>query len=151
MTKFYLAICKNRFYLYGENRKPVHIDGEAFFEYETSKIREATGRLTDKIVDENNLSDSNELKFFVIENSDAVLNDSFAKAQRDRIAKSFSLNNLLLRTIGELAKKPELYVGEFGVNYDGECYRTENGLLIKRDYSLLALTIEPAALMNFVD
>ncbi|MBR0287677.1 MAG: hypothetical protein IJQ82_01735, partial [Selenomonadaceae bacterium] len=68
MTKFYLAICRNKFYLYSDNRKPVYIDGEIFFEYETSKIREATGRLTNKIVDENNLSNANELKFFVIEN-----------------------------------------------------------------------------------
>ena len=151
MTKFYLAICKNRFYLYDENRKPVYIDGEAFFEYETSKIREATVRLTEKIVDENNLSGTSELNFFVIENSNAVLNDSFAKAQDSLIAKRFSLNELLRRTISDLAKDPKLYVGELGVNYDGECYRLENELLTMRDYSLTALTIEPAALIKFVN
>ena len=151
MTKFYLAICKNRFYLYGDNRKPAYIDGEAFFEYEAGKIREATGRLTDKIVDENNLSNANELRFFVIENSNAVLNDSFAKAQGDRVAKRFSLNELLRRTIGDLAKDSKLYVGELGINYDGECYRLEDGRLTARDYSLTALTIEPAALIKFVD
>ena len=151
MTMFYLAICRNKFYLYGDNRKPVYIDGEAFFEYETSKIREATGRLTNKIVDENNLSNANELKFFVIENSNAALNDSFAKAQGERIVKRFPLGELLRRTIGDLAKNPKLYVDELGVNYDGECYRLENGRLTVRDYSLTALTIEPAALIKFVD
>lgn len=151
MIKFYLTICKNKFYLYDDNRKPVYIDGEAFFDYETNKIREAANRLTDKIVDENNLSDKNELKFYVIENSDAALNESFAKSQGERIAKKFSLNELLRKTIAELAKNPKLYVAEFGVNYDGECYSTENGLLTKRDYSLLALTIEPTALIKFVE
>ena len=151
MTRFYLAICKNRFYLYGENREPVHIDGEAFFEYENGKIREAAGRLMNKIVDENNLSDVNELKFFVIENSNAALNDGFAKAQGERIAKRFPLDKLLRRTIDDLAKNPKLYVGELGVNYDGECYRMEDGRLTIRDYSLTALTIEPTTLLKFVD
>ena len=151
MTNFYLAICRNRFYLYGDNRKPVYIDGEAFFEYETGKIREATGRLADKIADENNLSDANAIRFFVIENSNAVLNDSFARAQGKRVAKRFPLNELLRRTIGDLVKDPKLYVGELGVNYDGECYRLENGRLTVRDYSLTALTIEPTTLIKFVD
>ena len=69
MMTFYLAICRNRFYFYSDNCKPVYLDGEPFFEYESGKIREATGRLTEKIVDENNLSNANELRFLVIENS----------------------------------------------------------------------------------
>lgn len=151
MLRFYLAICKSRFYIYGENCEPVHIDGEAFFEYEISKIRESTDRLIKKILDENNLSNVNELNFFVIENSNAALNDGFAKAQGGRIAKRFSLDKLLRKTIGDLAKDPKLYVGELGVNYDGECYRMEDGRLTIRDYSLTALTIEPSALLKFVD
>ncbi|MBR0289046.1 MAG: hypothetical protein IJQ82_08715 [Selenomonadaceae bacterium] len=151
MVKFYVVICKNKFYLYGDDRKPVYIDGEAFFEYETGKIREATGRLTNKIVDENNLSNANELKFFVIENSDAALNDSFTKAQDNRIAKRFTLAELLRKTISELAKNPKLYIEQFGINYDGECYHTEKSLLTKTEYSLLALSIEPNELLKFVD
>ena len=151
MTKFYLAICKNRFYLYDDSRKPVHIDGEAFFEYDTNKIREASNRFTDKIVDENNLADKNELTFFIVENSDTALNESFSKAQSNLIAKKFSLNEFLRKTINELAKNPKLYISELGINYDGECYRIENELLIKNDYSLLALSIEPTTLLKFVD
>lgn len=151
MTKFYLAICKNKFYLYDAARQPVHIDGNPFFEYERNKIREATLELTEKIVDENNLADKNELKFFVVENSDAVLNESFAKAQGNLIAKKFSLNDLLRKIIRELAKNPKLYISELGINYDGECYRMEKEILSATDYSLLALSIEPKELLKFVD
>lgn len=150
MMKFYLAICKNKFYLYDEARKPVHIDGNPFFDYERNKIREATLELTEKIVDDNNLANKNELKFFIVENSDAVLNESFAKAQGNLIAKKYPLNELLRKTIRELAKNPKLYVNELGVNYDGECYKVENEILTARDYSLLALSIEPKELLNFV-
>lgn len=151
MMKFYLAICKNKFYLYDEARKPVHIDGNPFFDYERNKIREATLELTEKIVDDNNLANKNELKFIVVENSDAVLNESFAKAQGNLIAKKYPLNELLRKTIRELAKNPKLYVNELGVNYDGECYKVENEILTAREYSLLALSIEPKELLNFVD
>lgn len=151
MMKFYLAICKNKFYLYDEARKPVHIDGNPFFDYERNKIREATLELTEKIVDDNNLANKNELKFLVVENSDAVLNESFAKAQGNLIAKKYPLNELLRKTIRELAKNPKLYVNELGVNYDGECYNVENEILTAREYSLLALSIEPKELLNFVD
>ena len=151
MTKFYLAICKNRFYLYDNDRAPVHIDGEPFFEYETNKIREASNRLTHKIVDEYNLSGKDDLTFFVIENSDASLNESFTGAQDKLIAKRFSLSELLPKTIRALAKNPKLYIHELGVNYDGECYRIDNELLTGREYSLLALTIEPAELIKFLD
>jgi len=150
VMKFYLAICKNKFYLYDEACKPVHIDGNPFFEYERNKIREATLELTEKIVDDNNLANKNELKFFIVENSDAVLNESFAKAQGNLIAKKYPLNELLRKTIRELAKNPKLYVNELGVNYDGECYKVENEILTARDYSLLALSIEPKELLNFV-
>lgn len=151
MMKFYLAICKNKFYLYDEARKSVHIDGNPFFDYERNKIREATLELTEKIVDDNNLANKNELKFLVVENSDAVLNESFAKAQGNLIAKKYPLNELLRKTIRELAKNPKLYVNELGVNYDGECYNVENEILTAREYSLLALSIEPKELLNFVD
>lgn len=151
MMKFYLAICKNKFYLYDEARKPVHIDGNPFFDYERNKIREATLELTEKIVDDNNLANKNELKFLVVGNSDAVLNESFAKAQGNLIAKKYPLNELLSKTIRELAKNPKLYVNELGVNYDGECYKVENEILTAREYSLLALSIEPKELLNFVD
>lgn len=151
MIKFYLAICKNRFYLYDDARKPVYIDGNPFFEYERNKIREATQELAQKVTDDNNLRDKNELTFFVVENRDAVLNESFAKAQGKLIAKKFPLNELLRKSIRELSKNPKLYVEELGINYDGECYHLENELVTAKDYSLLALSIEPKELLRFVD
>ena len=151
MAKFYLAICKNRFYLYDDARKPVYIEGNPFFEYETNKLREATARLMEKLVDENNLSSKRDLKFFVVENGDTVRNEGFAKMAETSLAKRFPLDALLRKTISELAKNPKLYIEPFGINYDGECYHTEKGLLIKTEYSLLALSIEPSALLKFVD
>lgn len=151
MVNFYLAICKNKFYLYDDARKPVYIEGNPFFEYETNKLREATGRLIEKLVDENNLSSKCELKFFLLENDDAVRNEGFTRMAETSLAKRFPLGEILRKTISELAQNPKLYIAQFGINYDGECYHMEKELLTKTEYSLLALSIEPSALLKFVD
>ena len=151
MTKIYLVICKNKFYLYDEARKPVRIAGKNFFEYDRNKIREATSRLTKELVNMNKLSSESELKFFVVENSDAALNEGFAKVHGDLVAKKFSLEGLMRTTIRELSADPKLYVDEFGINYDGDCYRRDNERLTRSNFSLLALSIEPEALLKFFD
>ena len=151
MTKIYLVICKNKFYVYDEARKPIQIDGKPFFEYDRNKIREATLRLTTELVDMNKLPSESELKFFVVENSDATLNEGFMKVRGDLVAKKFSLDGLLRTTIRELSANPKLHVGEFGVNYDGDCYRPADDSLTRSDFSLLALSIEPEALLKFFD
>ena len=67
-------------------------------------------------------------------------------------AKKFPTDELLRKILEQLTKNPKLYVDEFGINYDGECYcYVDNSLLLKSEYSLLALSIEPAELLKFVD
>lgn len=149
--KIYLAICRNKFCLYDDTRKIIHIDGDPFFEYEPNKIRNATFRLMDKVVDESNLSSKSDLCFFVIDNSDNLRNEGVAKELGNLLVKKYSLDGLLRQAINELGKNPKLYVSEFGVNYDGECYRLENELLVKGEYNLLALSIEPNELLKFID
>lgn len=93
--KIYLAICKNKFCLYDEAKKILHVDGDPFFEYELNKIRNATVRLIEKIVDENNLSGKSELRFFVIDNSDNVRNEGVAKELGNLLIKRYPLDGLL--------------------------------------------------------
>ncbi|MBR3747648.1 MAG: hypothetical protein IKP64_00025 [Selenomonadaceae bacterium] len=150
MTQFYLAVCKNKFYVYDDARKPVYIEGEPFFAYEVNKIRTAVAKLREQISDEYNL-DKNEITFRVVANSDKVRNESLSKELGAAIVKTYKLDELIRKTLTEFAKNPKLYINEFGLNYDGESYRFDNNLLIYDDFSLLALSIEPSELLNFVD
>ena len=149
--KFYLVICKNKFFLYNEKREPVYIDAEPFFEYETNKIREAAVRLKEKIIDENNLSDDSDLQFAVIENADKVRNENVAKELGNLIVKNYSIIELMRKTVSELSKNQKLYIKELGVNYDGECYHLDDGPMWCNEYSLLALSVDSSEVIKFVD
>ncbi len=149
MTKFYLAVCKNKFYVYDEARKPFHVEGEPFFAYNVNKIRAAVAKLWEQIADEQNL-DKNEINFLIVSNSDNVRNESLSKELGTAIVKTYALDELIRSALTELAKNPKLHINEFGLNYDGECYHFDNGLLIHDDFSLLALSIEPSELLKFV-
>ena len=154
MNNFYLLICKDKFFLYRDTnagREIVYIDGNPFFEYDPRKIRESIRRLIEKIVDENNLSNENELKFVVIENIDPVRNESVEEEIGNLIIKKIFIGNIINETVLSLAKNPKLYIEELGVNFDGECYFLQGGELWRYEYSLLALSIEPSEIMKFVN
>lgn len=150
MNNFYLVIGKDKFFVYSERRELVYIDGNPFFEYEPRKIREAVNRLIEKIVDENNFSDKNDLKFSVIENIDSVRNESVEDELGNLIVQKYFIGNIIQETVSSLAKNPKLYISELGVNYDGDCYFLQDGDLWRYEYSLLALSIDTAEIMKFV-
>ena len=143
MLKLYLIIGKDRFYLYNERREIVYIEANPFFLYESNKIREAAVRLTEKIVDENNLSDKSELRFIVIENSDNVRNESVVKELGNLIVQKYSIYDLIRKTLAEFAKDSSLYIKELGINYDGESERkfSNAGFKAVNSFSRLALEI----------
>ena len=147
---FYLIICKDKFFIYSERREIVHIDGNPFFEYELSKIRDAVKRLIEKIVDENNLSDKNDLQFAVIENIDSVRNESVEDELGNLIVRKYPVGNILHEMILTLSQNPKLYINELGVNYDGDCYYLKKGELWRNEYSLLALSPDTSEIMKFV-
>ena len=147
---FYLVICKDKFFLYSELREKVYIDGNPFFEYDPRKIRESVNRLIEKIVDENNLSDKNDLKFVVVENIDPVRNESVEEEIGNLISKKIFIGDIINETVFSLAKNPKLYIEELGVNFDGECYFLQSGELYRDEYSLLALSIDSSEIMKFV-
>ena len=150
MLQYFLAVCKNKFYVYRTNGAAEYFGGNAYFEYEQSKIREATVRLIEEILNNNNLSDRNELQFALIENSDAVRNEIVLKELKNLVVKRFRVNDLVFEAMNELAKNPALYIYALGVNYDGESYHLEkNNPMWRGVYSLLALTIEPRELLKF--
>ena len=151
MLQYFLAVCKNKFHVYRVDGKPEYFGGNDYFEYEQSKIHEATARLIDEILSNNNLADRNELQFALIENSDAVRNEIVLKELKNLVVRRFAVNDLIYAAMNELAKNPALYIYDLGVNYDGESYHLEkNNPMWRGVYSLLALSIEPQELLKFI-
>lgn len=151
MTKFYLAVCRNRFYVFdGETRQAEHIDGNPYVEYEQNKAREGVRRLVAALLENRNKEDRRDLHFDLIESTDELLNEAVVRELDERDMKRYSAVDLMNRALVELSKDRSLYIRELGANYDGECYHIGDGPMWRSEYSLLALTLEPNGLLKYV-
>ena len=151
MKNFYLAVCRNRFYVYdGETRQAEHIDGNPFVEYEPNKAREGVRRLVTSMLENRNKEDRWEFHFDLIESTDGLLNEAVTRELAERDMKRYAAADLVGRAINDLLNDPKLHVRELGVNYDGECYYAGEDLMRRGEYSLTALTLTPEALLKYV-
>ena len=151
--QFYVVIGKSAFFVYrknGENFEPEYIDGNPYYRYILHNIKSSAKQLLTALVDINNLDNENELELAIIENSDRVRNVNVEQALEQCIKERIKLDTLLLRLLQDLSEDKSLYIDEFGVNYDGECYVIRNAALERSRYSLLAYTVNQDMLMSYV-
>lgn len=149
--KFYLAVCRNRFYVFdGETRQVERIDGNPYVEYEQNKVREGVRRLVAALLENRNKEDRWELHFDLIESTDELLNEAVIRELDERDMKRYSAVDLMNRALVELSKDRSLHIRDLGANYDGECYHIGDGPMWRNEYSLLALTLEPTDLLKYV-
>ena len=154
MLKFYLFVCRDKFYVYRAKDRAVETlsSGYPYLEYEQDKMRKATENLVIELLEGNNIEDKNELQFVLIENSDKVRNDTVNEVLGNSIIARYNVHDLVKQAVSKLACDPKLYIKELGVNYDGECYHLDDkGPMYRSEYSLLALSIKPEALLKFLN
>lgn len=152
MIDFYLAICADKFYIYDKkNGSQQSFAGNPFFEYTPSKISTATDELLQALIENNNLSDRQDLRFSIIESADPVKNDVVAAKLGEQAVVRFPLGNIVDRMMIDLGKNPKNHI-ELGINYDGICYTPKkSGAARQSSFSLLANTVEPDMLLKYVD
>lgn len=151
--QFHVVIGKSAFFVYrkdGEKFEPEYIDGNPYYRYILHNIKSSAEQLLAMLVDINNLDDENELDLVIIENSDRVRNVNVEQVLKKCVKEKIKLSTLLLRLLQDLSEDKSLYIDEFGVNYDGECYVMKNSVLKHSKYSLLAYTVNQEMLMNYV-
>lgn len=148
--QFYLAICQNKFFVYREDKTPETFEsGNPYLEYESGKVREAVKRLVSEIIDSNNFSNRDDLQFVLIKSNDNAINSAVEEELGGTVIKHCEATELVNKALLQLARDPKLYIKEFGVNYDGECYHLEdNSPMWRNEYSLLALTIDSSDLLK---
>ena len=148
-----MIIGKNAFFLYRKNDKNFeieYIDGNPYYQYILHEIKLYAEQVLTALVDINNLDDKNEIELIIIENSDHVRNVNVEQVLEKYIKERLKLDTVLLRIMHDLLEDKNLYIKDFGINYDGECYILENNILKRDNYSLLAYTINQDMLMKYV-
>lgn len=151
--RFYVVIGKGSFFLYRKDNKkfePEYIDGNPYYRYILHEIKASVKQMLITLADINNLDNENEIELVIIENSDRVRNTNVKLALKNYIKETIQLDTLLLRLIHDLLKDKSLYIDEFGINYDEDCYIMRSNTLERSNYSLLAYTVNQNMLMNYV-
>ena len=97
----------------------------------------------------NNLSDSDELRFFVLESSDTVRNEVVMSRLGDTLAHRYSVFAAIERALNDIGNDPKEYL-EFGLNYDGHSYMIKQGTTNVGEFNLLALTVEPQMMLKYM-
>lgn len=109
MTDFYLAICSDKFYVYDKaSGTQQSFEGNPFFEYVPSKISGATEDLLQALIENNNLSDRQDLRFTIIESADGVRNEVVIATLGEQVSCRCPLGKIIEKLIAELGKTPKI-------------------------------------------
>ena len=158
MKKFYLIIGKDRFCVYHKDNNAFaleYIDGDPYMTYDIHRINGDIKRLLEALQQNYNLETMSELNFIVVKNSDPIRNSVIEKAitgeegQASLIKGKYELKDILVKAIKKLSKDEKLHISEFGINYDGDSYILEDGILKQGEYNLLGYTIAQECLIDY--
>lgn len=154
MQTFYMIIGKKNLYLYEKTEhtyEPLYIEGNDSFAYDLNMAQMCVDHLLDTLVDEYNLDSRGEIDLFVIENEDAIITNVMRRSLGEYVQKAYPIRNLLLTATRKLSRDKKLYIGEYGINFDGNNYILSGDELIKKKFSLLGYTLHEDSILKFLD
>lgn len=148
---FLLFIGTRRLHVFdlNENCERIYIDGKDCYEYDITKASEDVEALLEYLVNEYNLSSKAEVKFQVLTNTDKGINDIMSRALGNHVQGRFSGMEIIKKAIKELSKDKNYLIDDYGINFDGNCYKLK-GEIVKKDFSLLAYTLCDELLLNLI-
>jgi len=149
--EFLVSIEKNKLRTYERKNghfEPFYIEGDEFFSYDVTSIKQDVDAYMNSIVHEKNLADASCIELLVLENFDELLNSKFNKAWGDHVRNAYRVHDLMEKAFNALQGNKELRIPEYGINYDGFSFLLKNGKIEKSDFDLLAYTIHATDLIN---
>lgn len=150
MPRMCILLRKGHFYIMGLEEAPESISLERTIKYHRSHLTEKIKQIKDELVQGFNLLDDKELSFILIGNDDSVLTEQVASALGSQLSISpLSLESFLIPYIDHLNEEPSLYINEFGVNFDGNNFLPQKGMLKKSEFNLFGYTVQNDQFMRF--
>lgn len=150
--EFLMFIGKDNFKIFDlENQcERVIFKGRDYFNFEITKIQIAIIEMFDILKNDFNINNDRNIYFHVLENEDNLINKVILECLQGHIRNKYKLQGTMVSVISELTKlgNDKLMISKYGVNYDGKCYKLDNNTFIKKDFSLLAYTINEELLIK---
>lgn len=142
--KFFLIIEKNSLCIYENNNgkyEKQFIEGNDHYPYNLEQIQEDIGLFLDILADEKNLGTKAKLGFDVLENKDLVVTNSVMEVLGEYTEERYRLEDTIMKILEKLSKDTKLHIQDYGINYDGTCYKEQDAKLLTGPFDLLAYTI----------
>lgn len=151
MQEFYVIIKKDFLFLYERNDasyERVYLEGNDKYAYEINRIEEGMNAFLSLICDEYNLDSTGEIDLIAILNEDKIISDAIVGVLGENIIEQIDIYQLLDNVLRRLERDKELYINQYGINYDGKNYVLDQEQLKKGEFSLLAYTVSEDMLMR---
>ena len=149
VPKICILLCKGYFYITGLAKAPESIAFEGKIKYHRSHLTEKIKQFKTELTQGFNLLDDKELSFILIGNEDSILTEQVASALEPQLSLSLPFESLFTSYIDHLNIDSNLYIDEFGVNFDGINFLPQKGILKKSEFNLLGYTIQNENFMKF--
>lgn len=155
MERFLLVIKSNQFVVYKDESccEPEHLNGSPYYEYETKRLTNNLSNLLNILLEEYNLNSLDDIKLRVITNRDAGINEIainyLSKINVLEQGGTISVLPLLDKVYKKLSVIEDLFVSQYGINYDGVNYRIRgDGSLEEGNFKLLAYTAKDMEIIS---
>ncbi len=149
---FFLLLGKNYLQIFdiANNYEKIYINGESDIYYDLTKSYVISKELINNLRDQYNLADEADIVLKILKNADNTINDTVMKALAKYIKTTYALDDILISIINSLSQKDTLMIKEYGINYDGKCYKLDLNKLLVKDFSLLAYTLRDTDIINSI-
>lgn len=142
--KFFLIIEKNTLCIYENNNgkyEKQFIEGNDHYPYDLEQVQEDIGSFLDILADEKNLGTKAKLSFDVLENENQIRTNGVMEVLGPYTEERYRLNDTVMKILRKLSKDKKLHIQDYGINYDGICYKIHDSRLLTGPFDLLAYTV----------
>ena len=154
MQTLYLVIEKSTLSLFQKNSthyERLYIEGNSEYVYDLNSANESINKLFKILVNEFNLNSIAEIDFIVIDNEDKVISEVVNKTLQKYIKEKYEIKKIMKHISQKLSRDKNMYILEYGINFDGKNYILSKNNIIKMDFSLLGYTITNEQLVEYID
>lgn len=152
--KFFVIIGKENLYVFERNggrAERQYIEGNPFYPYDFNNTSEDVNAFLDDLTNEKNLGTKAKLEFEILENADPIRTEAVMRVLDEYKKEVYKLPDTILSVLKKLSKDKELKIAEYGINYDGSCYKMDSqNKLLSSPFDLLAYTIHEDDIMECI-
>lgn len=151
--QLYLLVRNHEFSLYDKRNSElvlIPIDGKSSMEFSLPSVNEDLEKLLKFVEDYFCLESTSEIRFCLLECFNKVISDNVRNYLKEKVSDTLSISQCIKNLIKDYSKNLDNHIDEYGINYDGSCYKLKNEKLYRGNYSLLAMNVDEEQIAKYI-